>query len=108
MNSPMPFQSVGAHFLQVDGPVDKNALVAGMIGGTPSRLQGTDPLGYAQDVVQSWVSGISLEDTASVQSPVDDGQAGTDTSFSHSATRIGVGLLAIVLIGIGLYWVLKA
>lgn len=103
----MPFQSVGAHFLQIDGPPDKNALVSGMVGGTPARLQGTDPLGFAQDVVQSWASGISLEDTASSVSPVDDGQSGTDTSYSHAATRVGIGLLAIVLIGIGLFWVLK-
>ena len=107
MNSPLPFQSAGAHFLQIDGPSDKNALIAGLVGGTPARLQGTDPLGYAQDAIQSWASGITLGDTASGNSPVDDGQAGTDTSFSHTATRVGVGVLAIVLIGIGIFWVLK-
>jgi len=107
VNSPLPFQSVGAHFLQIDGPDDKNALVSGMVGGTPSRLQGTDPLGYSQDVIQSWLSGVSLSDLPSGASPVDEGQSGTDTSFSHTATRVGVGVLAIVLIGIGIFWVLK-
>lgn len=114
MNSPLPFQSAGAAFAQWIGPPDKNPLTAGVVGGTPLFLQGTDPIGYAHDTMTSWLTGVDVGDTPSGTSAVDrpdqgtEGQAGTDTSASHTLTRVGVGVLAIVLIGLGIWWAMQA
>lgn len=105
MNSPLPFQSPGATLLEIQGPWEKNDLIAGTIGGTPSTLRGTDPLGFAQDTITSWLTGTPLGATPSGDSPV---PSAPETSMSQTATRIGVGVLAIVLIGLGVYWVMKA
>lgn len=102
MNSPLPFQSAGAHFLEVTGPLDKNALIAGMVGGTPDVLRGTDPLGYVEATTRSWFTGNPL-DTAEPGTP-----EATAPAASSALQRIGIGLLAIVLIGIGVWWAVKA
>lgn len=104
MNSPLPFQSPGATLLEVFGPPDKNDLIAGIVGGAPGRVHGTDPFGYVQDTLTSWLDGTPLGATPSGQSPVEPAAA----PGSGSLTRIGVGVLAIVLIGIGVWWAVKA
>lgn len=99
VNAPVAFQSAGPLLLNIDGPADKNALLASLIGATPAMLRGTDPLGYAHDVMRSWTTGTPLAQLAS--------GGATDTAAADTGspwyTRAGVIVLAIVLIGIGLY-----
>lgn len=90
------FKSAAPYFLTDDPPPGVNPLLASLTSDVPAQVRGTDPVSAAVVGFKDWYG-----------APAPANAGGLTISETPWYTRVGVIVLAVLLIGLGVWTVIK-